>query len=891
MEYLLLPHYRGDPPTQIPKVPYVSTSRYDGTPFLSYPAKAGMPHAHNVLDDDDVLNYRLVEHFNPTPIRELESFMQTWLFFGFIAEAICATGEDESRTVGEGYQPRVQEEIRGMTCSEICDYIYEMICVLAEDGAVNVVLDGETANKFVALAKTRWPTDRGSSQMRFDYMRKCLQLMVYIVAALPMEFNTNIRASIVAIFEFIGVELTEFASDQGLQHDHFSPLVPQYYDNEVRNDMIRHGWCPNDIARISQTLPSQQLAHIARMMDKSLPKKDHSMCSEFICRYLQIDMTNYQLLHHHGNCTCEKVQVSSSALTEILEDGDTIVLLRFVGAVENLRVELVKSSKDTPYVAISHVWADGLGNPFENSLHRCKLNHLRNLVSRMCPSVTPDNLLIWLDTLCCPSQDGLGKRLALQKLRFVYRNADRVLVIDKGLMAYDSQRQEPAEKAMRIFTSAWNRRLWTLQEGALAESLWFQFADEAVALSDLHLEIQKLAINSTQYANIYLHTLTQFLHFQAFITEPEKLPATVSRLSLLREALLHRGVTVATDEPLCIGTLMHLDLAKILAAERKEKRMEKVWELFGESEDGIPASIIFLEETKISTPGWRWALKSLLHSEPVLMKLIISFPDDHGYKRASIVPGGLKVTYPGYQIKVREYGDGKPRNPWPGLRRLLEYPVIFRDDSLQKFFRVMDKARAMYDGDGDEYKNLLHHLADGNNSALVVDALSSFDGKSVASAVFGLTVDSDDALAFSGEVEKAIKIEAKYRVILSPCKDNLCYIFDIFSKCAIQARSHELTNNHLAIYSRLQGESGESSELLQTRVEKDEEFHSSKLALIDYFEAMMKKVVQEDERFVKAVTIHLGSEFIEFIWKMVPGWCSNNYVGERLSEEQVWIVD
>jgi hypothetical protein len=277
----------------------------------------------------------------------------------------------------------------------------------------------------------------------------------------------------------------------------------------------------------------------------------------------------------------------------------------------------------------------------------------------------------------------------------------------------------------------------------------------------------------------------------------------------------------------------------------------------------------------------------------VMVKPINRFLHEPGYKRASVVPGGLKVTYPGYRIKVREYGDGKPRNPWPGLRRLPEYAFIFRDDSLQKMFTVMDKGQVVNDGNMEERLNLfpLHDLADGNTSGVVIDAFSIFDAKSPVSAIIGLTVDSDDALAFSGEVEKAIKIEAKYRVVLSPCKDDLCYIHDILAKCAVQARSHELTNNHLAIYSRLQEESGESIELLQTRMEKDEEFQASKLAQIDYFKAMMNKVAQEDARFVKAARAHMGSDILDFIWKMVPDWCSNDYVGERLSDEQIWIVD
>ncbi|KAM3075409.1 hypothetical protein ACMFMG_007154 [Clarireedia jacksonii] len=836
-----------------------------------------MPHAQNTLDDA-ARHFRLVENYSPTPLHELESFIQTWLFFGFLAEAIGATGEIQSRTVTDTDEPIVQDDIGAQTRSQLCEGIYEMLCVPAEDGKLSVVLDAEIAYKFVAMVKARWPTDPRFSQMRFDHMKK---------------------ASIVAIFEYIGVALTDFATSQGLQYGHFSHLVPKYYENEIRHDMMRHGWCPNDIARLSQILPSQQVAHIARMMDRSSPKRDHSTCSESICKYFQIDLTNYQLLHHYDDCTCEKVHVDSYALTEILEDGDTIVLLRFVGAVENPRVELVRSRKDSPYTAISHVWADGLGNPFENSLHSCKLIHLRDLVSRLVPSTTQDSPLIWLDTLCCPAQDGLGKRLAIEKLPLVYRNAERVLVLDKGLLAYDSQTQEPTEKAMRIFTSGWNRRLWTLQEGALAGSLWFQFADEAVELSELHLEIQKLAIDSIPHANFLLHTRRQFLHFEAFITKPENLPTSFSRMSLLNEALLLRGVTVATDEPLCIGTLMHLDLAKILAVEQKERRMEKVWELLEKSENGIPASIIFLEETKISTLGWRWALKSLLHSENVILFSANRFPHGVDYKRASIVSGGLKVTYPGYRIKIREYGDGKPRNPWPGLIHIPESELVFRDDKLQRTFKVMDISQAI--AGREEHKNQdlfpLHDLADSNASGLVINAFE-FDGKTLKpvtsglkSAIFGTTVDSDERLTSSGDVEKAIKIDAKYRVILYPCEDDLSYVYDIVAKCAIQARSHELTDKHIAVYSRLQDECGESSKNLQERMKEDEEFQASKLTLVDYFKATMNRVVQEDERFMKGLTRHMGSDILDHIWKMMADWCKNDYIGESLSEEQVWIVD
>lgn len=72
-------------------------------------------------------------------------------------------------------------------------------------------------------------------------------------------------------------------------------------------------------------------------------------------------------------------------------------------------------------------------------------------------------LLIWLDTLCCPAADSRGKKKAIEKMRMVYQQAKHVLVFDRGLMAYQSNLLSIAEQQIRIFTSRWMRRLWTLQ--------------------------------------------------------------------------------------------------------------------------------------------------------------------------------------------------------------------------------------------------------------------------------------------------------------------------------------------------------------------------------------------------------------------------------------------
>jgi hypothetical protein len=99
-------------------------------------------------------------------------------------------------------------------------------------------------------------------------------------------------------------------------------------------------------------------------MNKSIPARDHSNCMKEFCTTYQIDMSSYQQVHAVKGCECSEIEVRSEAITKILEVPYSVPLLKIVPGqnLEELQIELVQSSSDTPYVAISHVWADGLGN-------------------------------------------------------------------------------------------------------------------------------------------------------------------------------------------------------------------------------------------------------------------------------------------------------------------------------------------------------------------------------------------------------------------------------------------------------------------------------------------------------------------------------------------------
>lgn len=72
----------------------------------------------------------------------------------------------------------------------------------------------------------------------------------------------------------------------------------------------------------------------------------------------------------------------------------------------------------------------------------------------------------WIDSICVPLASE-GRKLAISRMRDVYKLADKVLVLDSLL--YESPSDiDIKEVAFRVYASDWAMRLWTLQEVGLA---------------------------------------------------------------------------------------------------------------------------------------------------------------------------------------------------------------------------------------------------------------------------------------------------------------------------------------------------------------------------------------------------------------------------------------
>ncbi|KAH7345822.1 hypothetical protein BKA66DRAFT_554927 [Pyrenochaeta sp. MPI-SDFR-AT-0127] len=178
-------------------------------------------------------------------------------------------------------------------------------------------------------------------------------------------------------------------------------------------------------------------------------------------------MDNYET-RHQSLCdrdSCENVAVPYDSLVKIIRDGfvPLVTLHRSRLNVSHISIKVSKRHKNSDYTAISHVWADGLGNPKSNSLPSCQLKCL-----------IATETYFWMDTLCIPvkPEDAQLRRISINTMASIYAGAHTTLVLDSELLKTPS---DTPDCLARIICSVWMRRSWTLQEALLSPQCKIQF--------------------------------------------------------------------------------------------------------------------------------------------------------------------------------------------------------------------------------------------------------------------------------------------------------------------------------------------------------------------------------------------------------------------------------
>ncbi|KAJ5844901.1 hypothetical protein N7534_008570 [Penicillium rubens] len=381
----------------------------------------------------------------------------------------------------------------------------------------------------------------------------------------------------------------------------------------VKDEMVASGWCPFTIEVLSETVKMLAYARVCPPMVRESGSSTstahmHRQCSKKACVANNIpDSGAYEPRHVVSPCACRKLEAGKDVV-DLLLDGRVPVIKTKPAMQDTHEPALCAAdAASTTYIAISHVWADGLGSTAEAGIPSCQITRLSAMVQK----IAPNSFTFWLDSLCVPARKDMRKK-AIGLMAQTYRNASAVLVLDSTLQS------TPPLSAARAQTPP--RYLLPLDAAPLDPP-----GSNSIQGAELIPSGEDLLANAVA------------ADLASEIFRLQKYKERILTLSDISSALRWRTSSKPADETLAIAGLFDTNdkvNAFTLAGLPAEKRMAS----FLLSLRHLPYNIIFLSGRKLTEPAFRWAPTTFMRA----VESTLSF----GLGHVTCTPSGLLAEYP-----------------------------------------------------------------------------------------------------------------------------------------------------------------------------------------------------------------------------------------------------
>ena len=572
-------------------VQYIPADIFDGGNFLEYPQRSGWDFSLWQAFDTSGTSLDLESWlaFNGRTVDELPAFLQTWLFFGLMASVI------EHAVPLEDFVRKGLDGRNYITTAELTRYLEDWeLRVHHSTSPYSPVLEN---TGMLAMIAENIAHAQAINENLF-------RIIVYGKCSSPyLEQLEGVHFCVALLIRALSV-----ASEQALGRHPNVFRMGQTRIPLLERRMRGAGWCPYIVSRLSTDFPNDMQAYILGLGTVRV-KQDHGRCTYQYCVANQVGEL-HQERHLQDDCDCELISPPAGEIIEVLRKGN-IPLLRLPSdnaASETLTLQVHEGDRATPYIALSHVSIDGLGNPSTNSIRRCQLMEITRGIQSIANSEQQQPMSFWLDTLCIPADPKHQslRNLSIQRMHQIYKSSHGVLILDpdlKLLTAYASY----AEVITRICISGWNTRLWTYEESALPPRLYILGND-----TTFHIETLQQRLLEGEFQDPISHSLNMFAaaSFRVLIVRKtfETLHNDSDRdVQDMLCAISKRTTSCPGDETICIASLLDLDVSPLLQSP-PEDRMKVLLSLL----PAIPANLLFSAGPRLAEQGYRWAPTSLL---------------------------------------------------------------------------------------------------------------------------------------------------------------------------------------------------------------------------------------------------------------------------------------
>jgi hypothetical protein len=239
----------------------------------------------------------------------------------------------------------------------------------------------------------------------------------------------------------------------------------------VLERMRRDGWCEKTIHMLKGQFRDNATSLLSACLTYQIDdrtKHKNKGCTKKECKVTAFDANSVYEPQHSPDCEdltagCQFVGPNVDELIKIVDQGDIPVLTI---KPDTLSVKVAACERYGEYATISHVWADGYGNPTSNELRLCQLKFFHSLLRKAQTLFRPgrpeseadEPIPFWIDTLTIPvgAKYKDQRKDSISRIHEIYSSARFTIVIDNGLSTMEGG-DEYYESAMKILASGWMR--------------------------------------------------------------------------------------------------------------------------------------------------------------------------------------------------------------------------------------------------------------------------------------------------------------------------------------------------------------------------------------------------------------------------------------------------
>ncbi|KAK8118215.1 uncharacterized protein PG998_006496 [Apiospora kogelbergensis] len=182
---------------------------------------------------------------------------------------------------------------------------------------------------------------------------------------------------------------------------------------------------------------------------------------------------------------CDLVGPDMHVVHEVLrrgKDSFPVFEVEKKGAEVSVAVkDWVQYRRGNAFATVSHVWSQGLGNPKSNKIHKCQLLFIKNMLVGITKAMATYKPMS--PAYCTPDLQEL-RHQSIRHIYDVFDSSSHSLVIDDDLCTVENNDfvSYDLTAAIKLLTSTWMRRLWTLQEAFLSKEMCFpeQIRDDKI---------------------------------------------------------------------------------------------------------------------------------------------------------------------------------------------------------------------------------------------------------------------------------------------------------------------------------------------------------------------------------------------------------------------------